>query len=270
MTRIPKLIAAAVGGALLGGAGFVVLSPHLARHLARPATVARTSCRPPARSPDDPLDPLVAALHRRFSDGRDVDFGFDRVSRPKVRVHFGPVMGHNDLLWRDGRSGATGYDPRWIRRAGRGYELRTEAGTWIPYGSARPQMRPETAPEREVLSSLLRSRRAIAIYTFGAFPPSGAPARANGPAYLGQLGPGAPDAASLGTAAAAAWRGERAALPGYLVRAEPVFAEPGCVKCHNDMDRPPRPGDGPRRPPYRAGDRIGLLLIAEAAPAPGG
>lgn len=237
--------------------------------VARPAPdTGRAAKKSPAKASKTraakPVDTLVAQLHRRFTDTRDVDFGFSRVSRPKERSHYGPIMERNNLVWDADSEGeiVNGFDPRFIRDKEDSYELKAEDGTWIPWDNVRAQMRPENAVERDAIATLLNSRREIAIYTFGSFL-DGKAQRARGPAYLRQKGPKAPDAERIKDLANRAWKGGLPNLPGFALRVEKVFAKKSCVKCHNEM----RGGDGEGQQPfsdtYKKGDPLGIILIAE-------
>lgn len=262
MTR-PLLIASlvAAGGAI--AAGMIATNP-----LADRAPTRKVASKKSASARDSkPVDTLIAQLHRRFTDTRDIDFGFSRVSRPKARIHFGPTMEKNNVIWDgtdadEGDDRGSGHDPQLIRETKDSYLLRAEDGTWIDYSEAREQMRPENPTERKAIGALLKAKREIAIYTFGAFQ-NGKTRRAKGPAYLRQKGPVAPEAEALKDEANRAWRGELPNLPGFRLRAEKIFAEASCVKCHNGM----RGGDGeiqqPWSDPYKKGDALGLVLIAE-------
>ena len=238
--------------------------------------VSATAPRPTETAPKkmlvktaDPVDTIVAQLHRRFTDTRDVDFGFSRISRPKARMHLGPIMVKNDLLWLDWEEDEatekmkdkSGYDSRLIRKKNDAYELKAEDGTWIAWDDAKEQMRPENPTETQAIQSLLKAKREIAIYTFGAFD-GGRAERTRGPAYLRQKGPEAPESEKIKAVAETAWKGGVAELPGFRVRAEKVFAQASCVKCHNEMEMDEATGR-PFSKKYKKGDALGLILIAE-------
>ena len=272
MMTVLKVLGVGLLGATVGGFGFALARPllgipfHRRRSNVPNARVARSGLF--GRTAPDPMATLVANLHRRFSDARDVDFGFHRVARAKSRLHLGPVMERNDLVWYDGDGrGSDGFDPRFARKRGESYDLKTETGTWISYDDARPQMRPETPDERGAIARLLKDRREIAIYTFGAFDTAGRSLRRNGPAYLRQLGPKAPEADRLAPVAEAVWRGASPTvsgdvLPGYVIRTAPIFSERACVDCHNDRNGSEEE-TGSAKARYKPGDRLGLLVITE-------
>lgn len=262
MTRPLLFATLAVAGGVAATA-IIAATPRAERTHVRKAALRKTL--PGAAS--QPIDTLVAQLHRRFTDTRDIDFGFSRVSRPKVRLHFGPTMDKNNVLWDGpdadmGNERGSGHDRRLIRLKGEEYQLKAEDGTWVNWSDSREQMRPENATEQKAIDSLLKAKREIAIYTFGAFQ-NGKTRRAKGPAYLRQKGPLVPEAEALRSVADGAWGGDVPDMPGFRIRAEKIFAEASCVKCHNEM----RGGDGeaqqPWSDPYKKGDPLGLVLIAE-------
>ena len=256
MTR--PLLVASFGLAVAVGTATVIVTGAPERESTKKATPKKTGNTAAA-----PIDTLVVQLHRRFSDRQNVDFGYSRMTRPMVRMHLGPVAERNDLVY-DAENDEGGFNVRFdskrVRRNAAGnLEIRTEAGTWIEYGeNSKNQMFPENAAERAAIDTLNRDGREIALYTFGLFDKDGKASRANGPAYLRQLGPKAPDAEKLATVARAAWTGRIPTLPGWKLRAETVFADKSCVNCHNSEFV--SAGGGKK---VKAGDPLGLFLIAE-------
>ena len=253
MTRAPLILGLTL---FVVGVSGALSAPRAERKTPRSVAEARRAV---------PINTLVAQLHRRFSDTRDVDFGFSRISRPLARLHYGATMDRNDLIYlkpgQDG-DGSLAMNTKLVRRAKEdGYELKTENGTWIPLDQARDQMRAENATERRAIEQLRAQGREIAIYTFGAFQ-DGHANRWHGPAYLRQLGPKAPDSENLTAIAEGAWAGGKPNLPGYQIRTERIFAEASCVKCHNEMSAtmtPTKLG----KVHYKKGDVLGLIVIAE-------
>ncbi|HJP83967.1 MAG TPA: hypothetical protein VJ835_10730 [Fimbriimonadaceae bacterium] len=226
-------------------------------------------------------DMLRDELNRRFTDRQNVDFGMSRVIRNGARMHYiGPTMN---------RAGMSEKAETRKNKDGK-YEVLLD-GVWIGLNHLKPRMQAENDREANAFLAFGDGKVDVAIYTVGGlqydrgekadadprfvdvhdenrnlFQWQGSMGmRAKGPAYVSQKSNLAPRAWEIVEFGRKAWASGKADFSadgpdGWVLFAHRVDApDESCARCHAPR---PNPGDAEQAPAMKAGDKVGLFVIA--------